>query len=94
MSTPKKIRVDAEEIKYLVNGGEVYGVWAEKSPAPCVLVRLGRQVEYNPPSSLNKQELTYWKFVGCRVFFAASFTDLEQNKGISLGVLETVIFYQ
>jgi hypothetical protein len=44
----KKIRIDSEEIEYLINGSEVYGVWAEVSPAPCVLVKLGQQVAYFP----------------------------------------------
>jgi hypothetical protein len=88
----KKIRIGSEEIEYLINGGEVYGVWAEVSPAPCVFVKLGRQVAYSPRSQ-DPMDVTYWKFVGCVVFFAASFEDLEANRGKSLGALETVIFY-
>jgi len=89
---PKKIRIDSDEIEFLVNGGEVYGIWAEVSLAPHVLVRLGRQEAYRPGPQ-DPLNVTYWKFAGCTVFFAASFEDLEQNKGKSLGVLETVIFY-
>jgi hypothetical protein len=90
---PKKVRIDSDEIEFLLNGGEVFGVWAEVSPAPCVLVRLGRQEDDYRPSPRDPQNTTYWKFSGCRVFFAASFEDLEQNRGKTLGVLETVIFY-
>jgi hypothetical protein len=45
---PKKVHIDSDEIEFLVNGGKVYGVWAEVSPAPCVLVKLGPQEDYRP----------------------------------------------
>jgi hypothetical protein len=89
---PKKVRIESDEIEFLFNGGEVYGIWAEISPAPCVLVRLGRQEAYRPGPH-DPLNVAYWKFVGCIVFFAASFEDLEQNKGITTGALETTIFY-